>query len=212
MSTAIYQQVNLYQPIFRRQRQIFSAITMLQASSIVAVALGCIYLYGIWQVLGLEAEVVQLEGREKAYAAQFSRLDPTSSMQRRQEVEQELAALNEKLVNQQKLIEVLRERPLGTTEGFSAYLAALARRHTPGLWLTELRINGASQAIELVGKTVEPNLVAAYLQSLGSEQALAGQRFDEFDVERGEPGTDMTFRVASSRVAKKREHREMASR
>ena len=31
--SAIYQQVNLYQPIFRKQRQIFSAMTMAQAGA-----------------------------------------------------------------------------------------------------------------------------------------------------------------------------------
>ena len=35
----MYQQINLYQPIFRKQRQIFSAVTMLQALGVVAVAL-----------------------------------------------------------------------------------------------------------------------------------------------------------------------------
>ena len=120
---------------------------MLQACGIVAAALLCMYGYGVWHVLGLEAEAVQLEGREKAYAAQFARLDPTSSLQRRREVEQELERLNEQLINQQRLVEVLRERPLGSTDGFSGYLAALARQYRNGLWLTALRINGATRAI-----------------------------------------------------------------
>lgn len=212
MSATLYQQINLYQPIFRRQRQIFSALTMLQACGIVAAALLCMYAYGVWHVLGLEAEAVQLEGREKAYAAQFARLDPSSSLQRRREVEQELKELNEQLVNQQRLVEVLRQRPLGSTDGFSAYLAALARQYRNGLWLTELRINGATRAIELVGNTIEPNLVAEYLQNLGEEPALAGQLFDEFDVERGEPGAPVKFRVASRAVGERIARNEVASR
>jgi hypothetical protein len=203
VSAAIYQQINLYQPIFRRQRQIFSAVTMLQASGIVAVALLALYAFGLWQVLGLEAEAVQLEGREKAYAAQFARLDTTSSLARRREVEHELEQLNQQLVSQQRLIEVLRDRPLGSTDGFSGYLEALANRHRNGLWLTELRINGASRALELVGRTIEPNLVAEYLQDLGQEPSLAGQLFDEFEVERGEPGTPSTFRVSSRAVGER---------
>ena len=35
----MYQQINLYQPIFRKQRQIFSAVTMFQAIGVVAAAL-----------------------------------------------------------------------------------------------------------------------------------------------------------------------------
>ena len=83
MSTRVYQQINLYQPIFRRQRQIFSALTMAQAVGVFVTALLTIYGYGLWQVRGLEAEALQLEGREKAYSAQLARLDPSSSIERR---------------------------------------------------------------------------------------------------------------------------------
>lgn len=197
MSATVYQQVNLYQPIFRRQRQIFSATTMLQAIGVLGFALISIYAYGLWQVLGLEAEAVQLEGRVKADAAQLARLDPTSSGERRREVEQEIARLSATLADQQRLIEVLREQPLGSTEGFSEYLAAFARRHGRGLWLTELTINGASRAIELVGQTIDAELVPAYLLELGKEEALAGQRFDRFEIERSEASGEVLFRVSS---------------
>ena len=89
---------------------------MVQASRVVAAALG-IYGYGLWQVAGLEAEVVALEGREKVLTAQLARIDPTMSHGRRNEVEAELAKLNATLVDQQRLIDVLREQPLGTTKG-----------------------------------------------------------------------------------------------
>ena len=197
MNAIVYQQVNLYQPIFRRQRQVFSALTMLQASAVVALALLAIYVYGLWQISGLEAEAVQLEGREKTYTAQLARLDPTSSQQRRQDVEQQLAELNARLVEQQRLIEILRTQPLGGTAGFSSHLTALARRHKPGLWLTELRIQGASRSLDLIGKTLRPELVPEYLLDLGKEEALAGQKFDVLEIERSEDGAEVSFRVSS---------------
>ena len=90
MSEKIYQQVNLYQPIFRRQRQIFSAVTMLQSTAAVVIALMTIYFYGLWQVGLLEDQALQLEGRERAYSAQLARLDPSDSENRRDEIELEL--------------------------------------------------------------------------------------------------------------------------
>jgi hypothetical protein len=200
LSAQIYQQINLYQPIFRHQRQVFSASMMLSLTGAVAVALLAIYANGLWQVIGLEAEAVQLEGREKAYSAQLARLDPTSSTQRRREVERELEELNTRLFDQQKLVEILREQPLGGTEGFSAQLAALARRHTNGLWLTELRIHGAGRSLELVGKTIRPDLVPEYLLSLGKEQALAGQRFERMQIERADGEPTVSFRVTGREV------------
>ncbi|HEY5567760.1 MAG TPA: hypothetical protein VIM81_11010 [Gammaproteobacteria bacterium] len=212
MSTTIYQQVNLYQPIFRRQRQIFSAVTMLQAAAVVTGALLVIYVYGLWQVVGLEVEAVQLEGREKAYSAQLARLDPTSNIERRREVEAQLAELNARLVEQQRLIEILREQPLGGTAGFSEQLAALARRHTNGLWLTELRVHGANRSLELVGHAIRPDLVPEYLLSLGEEEALAGQRFDLLQIERVEEGAAITFRVSSRDAGDPEWRTKLASR
>lgn len=200
MSATLYQQINLYQPIFRKQRQIFSATTMLSSAGIVAVALLGIYAFGLWQVTGLEHEAVQLEGREKAYTAQLARLDPTSGAQRRKQIEKELERLNATVLRQQRLAEVLRKRSVSSTEGFSADLAALARRHVGGLWLTKLSINGASGAIELAGRAVAPELVPEYLQSLSEEPALSGQRFDRLQIERDENASMVQFRVTSRAV------------
>jgi hypothetical protein len=200
MSAAkIYQQVNLYQPIFRKQRQIFSARTMAQAAALVAVALLGLYAYGLWQVLGLEAEVVQLEGREKAYVAQLARIDPSVTSSRRAEVDQELKKLDATLLDQQRLIDVLRDQPLGATEGFSGFLAALGRQHRPELWLTSFAINGGTRALELDGRAVRADLIPEYLQSLGREPALDGQKFDRLEIERDD--AEVTFH-ATSRAAK----------
>jgi len=201
VSEKIYQQINLYQPIFRRQRLVFSAVTMLQSVAVVTVALMTIYVYGAWQVGGLEAQALELEGREKAYSAQLARLDPSVNERRRAEMQRDLEALNATLLAQQRLIEVLREQPLGSAAGFSDQLAALGRRHRSGLWLTRLSINGGTSWIELVGRSTDPGLVPAYLLRLGEEEALEGQRFDEFEIERSEGGDEVSFRVSSKSVA-----------
>jgi Tfp pilus assembly protein PilN len=197
----MYQQINLYQPIFRKQRQIFSALTMLQGVGVVAAALLGIYWYGVWQVAGLEAEVVLLEGREKAFAAQLGRIDPSLNANRRAELESELKRLNATLVDQQRLIDVLRDQPLGSTAGFSGYLAALGRQRTPELWLTEFAINGGTGALELAGRSVRPELVPEYLQRLGREAALAGQRFDRLELRDDAQSGETVFRATSRAAA-----------
>jgi hypothetical protein len=196
----MYQQINLYQPIFRKQRQVFSAATLLQAVGVVAVALLGIYGYGLAQVAALEAEVVQLEGREKALATQLARIDPSLNANRRAEVEEELRRLNATLLDQQRLVEVLREQPLGATKGFSSYLAAFGRQRTPELWLTQFAINGGSGAIELAGRSTRPELVPEYMQRMGRETVLAGQQFDRFEIAHDEVSDELAFH-ATSRAA-----------
>ncbi|MEO8465898.1 MAG: hypothetical protein ABI640_11205 [Gammaproteobacteria bacterium] len=197
----VYQQINLYQPIFRKQRQIFSAMTLTQVLGIVAAALLMIYAYGLLQVRGLEGEVVQLEGHEKALTAQIARVDPGQSQHRRAEVEEELKKLNATVVTQQRLIDVLRERPLGSQSGFSGYLAALGRERTTELWLTQFAINGSTGALELAGRSTRPELVPEYLQRLGREQALTGQRFDALEIEHDADNGESVFHATSQAAA-----------
>ena len=196
----MYQQINLYQPIFRKQRQIFSAMTMVQALGLVAIALVAVYGYGQWKVTDLEFEVVQLEGRERALTTQLARIDPSLSANRREEVEQELRRLNATVLDQQRLIEVLRDGPLGSTGGFSPYMAALGRRRAPELWLTQFAINGGNGAIELKGRSTRAHLVPEYLQGLGREPVLLGQQFDRFEIERDDENGEALFHATSRAV------------
>jgi Tfp pilus assembly protein PilN len=197
----MYQQINLYQPIFRKQRQIFSATTLAQLLGVVAAALLGIYAYGVLQMRGLDAEVVQLEGRERALTTQLARIDPAQNHNRRVEVEEELKRLNARLLTQQRLVDVLRERPLGSASGFSGYLAALGRERTPELWLTQFAINGGNGALELAGRSTRPELVPEYLQRLGREQALSGQRFDALEIEHDAENGEAVFRATSKAAA-----------
>ena len=118
----MYQQINLYQPIFRKQRQIFSAVTMAQALGIVAVALlADLRLRPRQRPVGSKPSVVQLEGREKAMTTQLMRIDPALGANRRAELDAELRRLNATLVDQQRLIDVLRERRSGGPKAFPAF-------------------------------------------------------------------------------------------
>ena len=106
--------------------------------------------------------------------------------------------MNATLLDQQRLIDVLREQPLGDARRVSrATSRRSARQRTPELWLTALAINGGTGAIELAGRSLRPELVPEYMQRLGSEAALAGQRFDLFEIERDDESGEATFRATS---------------
>ncbi len=207
MSARVYQQVNLFQPIFRRQRQVFSASVLLPSLGVFMLALGLISAYGYFQVRALELEAVRLEGRERAQSAQLASLDPGSGARRRADIESELERLTETLLEQQRLIEVLEEQPLGALTGFSDKLRALGRQRTSGLWLTRIEIDGATSGVELAGKSIRPSLVPEFLLGLGEEAALEGLLFDEFNLDRDSDAT-VDFRVASRAIALKSDRRE----
>ena len=98
------------------------------------------------------------------------------------------------------------------TKGFSAYLAALGRQHTAELWLTNFAIDGGSGALDLAGRSLRAELVPEYLQRLGREEAMLGQRFDVLTIEKDDESSEVTFRVASRLVESEADRERLARR
>jgi hypothetical protein len=196
----MYQQINLYQPIFRKQRQIFSARTMAKAAAAVVLGLGGLYAYGYARVAGLEAEAEQLRNRERALIAQTARFDVGTGRERSAALERQHVRLKAELAAQRRRLAAGRAHPHGATSGFSAALAALGRQHATGVWLTDIAIDGSSRRIELAGASIGAELVPEYLERLGSDAALAEQTFERLEIERADDGS-VRFRVTSKAVA-----------
>ena len=195
------QQINLYQPIFRRERHVFGAYTMAKAASLVVVALVGFYIFGLVEVMGLESEVRQLEAREQSYSAQLQRIAAGTSGQQTATIDDELKLLNRQLADKQRLVEVLRTQQFGKTIGFSARLKALAEHTVDGVWLTRIIADGGSQGLYLRGESIHEELIPAYLRSLSEAADLDGLLFDSLRVERNEENNQrITFTVASRGV------------
>ena len=207
----MYQQINLYQPIFRREHHLLSATTVAQAAGMLSVTLLLIYGFATWQVLGLEAEVLQLEKREQAYAEKVQRLGLGSDAERRAQVEAELEQVNQQLARQQQLVEVLEKQEFGGATGFSPRLTALAHTHIKGLWLTRVALRGAQGEMQLAGESIFAGLVPEYLQRLSEEPAMEGVGFDSLDIRRIENSTHVTFTVSSRALLDARRAGQFAS-
>lgn len=91
--------------------------------------------------------------------------------------------------------EALRQRSEHGT-GFSGLLEALSQRHLPGLWLDQLAFTRGGQHIELQGVLTRPELMTAWLQSLGNDGRLGGREFARLELLRDEAGS-LRFHLAS---------------
>ena len=207
----MYQQINLYQPIFRKEHHLLSALTVAQAAGMLVVTLLLIYGFATWQVLGLEAEVLQLEKREQAYAEKVQRLGLGSDAERREQVEAELAEVNAELGRQQQLVEILEKQEFGGATGFSPRLTALAHTHVKGLWLTRVALSGARGEMQLAGESIFAGLVPEYLQRLSEEPAMEGVGFDSLEIERNPDNERVLFNVSSRSLLDAKRSRQFAS-
>ncbi len=204
------QQINLYQPIFRREAKKFAASALLQAAAAVLAGIVLIYGYGWWQVSALRAQARQADAEHKAALAQFERA--TREIEARPadpRLEQEVRGLEARLAASAQIAQLARGEGLSAYQGYSAYFVALARQHITGLWLTEIAVSGAGKDVSLGGRTVKAELVPHYLQRLSGEPRLAGLQFEAFEVTRPEPDKDgrkpappyLEFAVRSARAA-----------
>jgi Tfp pilus assembly protein PilN len=195
------QQINLFNPAFEEQKQVFAAATMAQAL--------CLLLAG---VIGLcfyaGARVSQLEGDATAGARQLAkmqaRLASVSSefapRQKSAALDAELAQAEQQLASLHKVEGVLVSGQLGNTQGYSDYFKALARQNVDGLWLTGVSIAAAGNEIGVHGRALDPTLLPGYLARLTREKSLQGKAFGSLQINRPAPGPAKDGKPADAAV------------
>lgn len=201
------QQINLYQPMFRRQKKMFSAVTMLQILAFFAVILGAVYGYAAASLQPFRTELQKSD-------AQFEKLTKQIELYRAKFPEEgkgklletEIARLTKELDERRKLKDTLESGSFGNVEGFSGLFEALAKGHVDGAWLTGIRIGNGGRLISLSGKAVDPELVPVYIRRLSETPAFQKRAFNVLELARsevkGEAGL-VTFNIATEEIPTK---------
>jgi Tfp pilus assembly protein PilN len=179
------QQINLYQPMFRRQAKVFSAITIAQTSLLILVVLTTIYFYGQYKIKPLEIQLQHASQDVASLQLQVNNYKKQIPEQAKSQLlENEIARLEKELKQREDIQAILARQELGNTRGFSGYMEALARQHVEGTWLTRVAIKNGGQALSLQGKTLSSELVPRYIQRLAKENVLSGITFNVMELQR----------------------------
>ena len=178
------QQINLFNPIFMKQRKYFSLLAMLQALGLIIAGSLVFYGYAIYQVDQLNRQLVDNTKRYNAeqvrlanYVAEFS------PKQANQILQDEVQRLEKQTAEQNEMIETLKSGAVGNTTGYSEYMRAFARQMVQGLWLTGFKVTGDAAHISLSGGVVSPELLPAYIQRLGKERIMQGKTFSTLKMQ-----------------------------
>ncbi|MGE0080723.1 MAG: PilN domain-containing protein [Thiohalomonadaceae bacterium] len=194
-----FQQINLYQPIFRKQEKVFSAKAMAQSAAVVVVGLLAFYGFGVWQLSALEAQREQVEQRRSEAVARMEslrQLYPERSKDAA--LEARVQQLARELDARTRIATQLGSGAEGNTRGFSAHLAGLARQRPEPLWLTHIGIAGGGSRLRLSGSALQPEAVPRFLQRLSAEPAFAGAGFRHLQIQREEASDRVEFTVQST--------------
>jgi len=174
------QQINLFNPVFLRQKHYFSALAMVQALALILAGVAAIYAYQVRQIGVLERvaadtdqQLVARRNQLLAFSKQFSEQGVSKALA------EELAAAEMRLQERRALLEDVRTGVGGDAQGYSRYLAALARASTSGVWLTGLEIGGKSGDLIIKGRALDSALVPQYIRALNRQEAFSGRRVGE---------------------------------
>lgn len=179
------QQINLYSPLFRKQKKIFSGVAMAQATALVLIGVLAFYAYVSLQTSLLEIRVVDSGQRVRAEIERLKVYSTTESPEvRAKALAEQKKKLEAALAERTRTVQALAESGLGRSDGYSASLRALARLSMQGVWLTRVQFAEKEGEVALVGLATHPELVAAYLERLRKEEALRGQAFSRLDIRR----------------------------
>lgn len=182
------QQINLFNPIFMKQRKYFSLLAMLQALGMIIAGSLIFYGYAIYQVNQLN---VQSEENTKRYNAEQVRLAryvaEFSPQQSNQLLQDEVQRLETQTAQQNEIIDTLKSGAAGNTTGYSEYMRAFSRQVVQGLWLTSFKVAGDAAQISLSGGVVSPELLPAYIQRLGREHVMQGKTFSTLKMQQSKP-------------------------
>lgn len=187
------QQINLFNPIFMKQRKYFSLLAMLQALGLIIAGSLIFYGYAIYQVnqLGLQsAENTKRYNAEQQRLARY--VSEFSPQQSNQLLQDEVQHLEKQTAEQNETIETLKSGAVGNTTGYSEYMRAFSRQVVQGLWLTGFKVTGDAAQISLSGGVVNPELLPAYIQRLGKERIMQGKTFSTLKMQQSKPAENQS--------------------
>jgi hypothetical protein len=177
------QQINLFNPIFLKQKKAFSAVRMLDALAVLLVGVAVFYGYASIETLNLDRQSVET-GRQ--YDQARLRLAQASARYAPKTADPSLDAevknLQAQLSARSAALDTLGVGTLARDTGYAEYMRALARQSLAGLWLTEFKIAGGGAELEISGRALQPELVPTYIRGLNRERVLQGRAFESLSM------------------------------
>jgi Tfp pilus assembly protein PilN len=184
----INQQVNLFQPIFRKERKLLSFRVLVQASGTVLVLLAVLTGWGVRQTAQIQADLAQLQAQSEQGSKQLAAIGVRLAAKKTGTASQtKLAKLEQELVARQKVVAALTRVRDSYTQGVSSYLESFSRQAPKGVWLTGFTVQAGGEGLVIRGSALKPDLVPVFLQQLSNEKALAGTQFGLLQIQREKP-------------------------
>ena len=185
------QQINLFNPIFRKQKKYFSSVTMVQALGIIVLASALLATDSARRTKQAEtqlaASVSQLKQTQDKLIVVKAQFPPR---QKSPTLQAEIVLAQQELAMLSSATDVVKRGGFGDTRGYSPYFRAFARQALEGLWLTQVDIASGGTQLGVRGHALQADLVPQYMQRLAKEPVMQGQSFSSLEINRGLEGPE----------------------
>jgi len=179
------QQINLFNPLFLKQKRYFSAVTMLQALGLLVLGMAGFYAFTLWQDGTLARQADESTRTYEQQKQQFAKVTTDLSPERREaQLDNELKNTESAIAARQALLRDMQMGITGDSTGYSEYLRAFARQTVQGLWLTNIQIAGGDGQLMVSGRALEADLVPILIGRLKHEPALSGRLLEGLTISR----------------------------
>jgi hypothetical protein len=179
----MHQQINLFQPVFRKQQKVFSARTLAQIAAAVLVLLIAILAHVRWSLASMGRSAEALQQQHEHIRKQIEALEAAYQTPDTRTLDAEIEQLMADIDQRNSLLVQLDLQTIQHRNGFAAQFSALAEQHIAGLWLEGITVEGDGR-IELRGVSLDAKLVPAYLQQLQKRQGLSTTPFETVSMQR----------------------------
>ncbi|MGH8700698.1 MAG: PilN domain-containing protein [Burkholderiales bacterium] len=180
------QNINLFNPAFRKPRQLLTLAVVAQCLGITLAALFGYHYYLQQQVNGLAAELAATEKLLRTRGGFVDKLKPKPvPLVTEAELDAEIGPLEAEVKLADETLAALQGGAFGSRQGFAEYLRAFSRQSLGGLWLTGFSISGSGE-LEIRGRALSADLLPSYIQRLNREQALTGRSIARLEMSRAQ--------------------------
>lgn len=198
------QQINLFNPIFLREKKHFSAKTMAQGLGLIAVFVLLMFGYAQYQVWRVSQEAVRTSARLKEVQQQKAAvIAGFVERKKNPQLEEQVKRAQQEVEAMQQAFARLRNEEFGTPKGYSDYLRAFSRQITPGVWLTGFSIEGGGNAIGIQGGATKPDLIPEYMNRLKREPVMQGKSFATLEIREHQEAASKPAEAAAVKGVKK---------
>jgi len=179
----MHQQINLFQPVFRKQHKVFSATTLAQVAGAVAVLLLLLLGHASWTLAGMKASADNLQQQYNHLQQQISVLEEALRTPDTQVLDDEIEQLKTRIEERSDLLARFNDLTIENQSGFYSHFHTLTKQHIAGLWLEGVSVDNKAR-VEIRGSTLNAKLVPTYLQQLTNQPELSAAPFETVQLAR----------------------------